>query len=230
MKPKDRVDPKTGTTHAPGKYYRPLERFLPQLSDASIHAVCQEQISGLRKKTKGKRKRKGKKKHESSITGTTAPLLTAVVAAAAEVATASDMAESEETEKTVESIISDKSKAKGNAKANKPNSDSLKVDAALEELAEGRTNTCAKTQAPSMATLASSKKHKRNNKKKRNAQKHACQVLQNLLDTYITIHAPNGCIIEDKHGVPLIVLVRYIFAGNVGEDINVSCQANVVYK
>ena len=70
------------------------------------------------------------------------------------------------------------------------------------------------------ATSASYKKQKSNNKK-RNAQKHMHQVLQNLLDTYIAIHVPNGCVIEDLYGMPLIVLVWYIFYGEVGKNINI---------
>ena len=44
-----------------------------------------------------------------------------------------------------------------------------------------------------------------------------CQVLQNLSDTYIAIHVPNGYVIEDLYGMLLIVLVWYIFYGEVGK-------------
>ena len=51
----------------------------------------------------------------------------------------------------------------------------------------------------------------------------------NLLDTDIAIHAPNGCVIEDDYGVPLIALVHHIF-GDLEKNINVSCWTEVVYE
>jgi hypothetical protein len=48
MTPKDRISPKAGRTHAPGKSYAPFERFLPKLSPRPKQAL-DKQIQGLRK-------------------------------------------------------------------------------------------------------------------------------------------------------------------------------------
>ena len=77
--------------------------------------------------------------------------------------------------------------------------------------------TTATTMHMGLQAMSASSKKRKSNNKKRNAQKHMRQVLQNLLDTYIAIHAPNGCVIEDLYGMLLIVLVWYIFYGEVGK-------------
>jgi len=48
MTPKDRISPKAGRTHAPGKSYRPLERFLPPLRPRPKQAL-DKQMQDLRK-------------------------------------------------------------------------------------------------------------------------------------------------------------------------------------
>jgi len=46
--PKDSISPKAGRTHAPGKWYAPLERFLPPLRTRPKQAL-DKQMQGLRK-------------------------------------------------------------------------------------------------------------------------------------------------------------------------------------
>ena len=48
IKKKDSVNPSTGRAHAPGRTYRPLERFLPKLQ-STLQAVCNAAIGMLRK-------------------------------------------------------------------------------------------------------------------------------------------------------------------------------------
>jgi hypothetical protein len=100
--------------------------------------------------------------------------------------------------------------------------ETTEVDAEADISPETITNAPAQLPATSTKVSASSKKRKSKNKKKRNAKKHARKLLQNLLNTYIALHAPNGCVIEDQFGVPLIILVRYIFGGEFGKKLNVS--------
>src|ERR1700733_6658219 len=86
-----------------------------------------------------------------------------------------------------------------------------------------KTITNAPAQLPATLTTASASSKKRKSKnKKRNAKKHTCKLLQNLLNTYIALHTPNGCVIEDQFGVPLVILMRYIFGGEFGKNLNVS--------
>ena len=68
----------------------------------------------------------------------------------------------------------------------------------------------------------SSKKRMNNSKIKGNARRSTRKALQNLLDGYKTIDAPNGCIIEDRLGIHLIVLVWMVFPSGIGKEINVS--------
>lgn len=121
--------------------------------------------------------------------------------------------------------------AKGGAKigvGEKASPDLFNVNPVSDRFMEVRINPGAPE--TSNTTRTSSKKRKRNNKKKRNAQKQARRYLETLLDTYTVINAPNGCVILDQFGIPLIVLVRDIFPGDLGVEINMSCPSDVVYE
>lgn len=124
MTPKDRISPKAGRTHAPGKSYRPLERFLPPLRPRPKQAL-DKQMRDLRKsKDAGK-----------NTTGPSAPA----------------------------------------------------------------PSTSTSQPAPSRSRSA----------------------LEVELDKYVAIEVENGVIIEDQHGVPLIVLVRHTIPQDKQKEMNV---------
>jgi len=125
------ISPKAGRTHAPGKSYRPLERFLPPLRARPKQAL-DKQMRDLRKSRDA-----GK-----TTPGTSAPV----------------------------------------------------------EAAPAPTPSTSTSQpAPSRSRSA----------------------LEVELDKYVAIEVENGVIIEDKHGVPLIVLVRHTIPQDKQKEMNV---------
>jgi hypothetical protein len=141
MEAKDHISPASGLTHAPGKKLSPLEHSLPRLRPP-YHAVCEEQMAGLRKKN----------------TAAAAPL-------------------------------------------NPPPT-------------SGRT---------SLSPMSASKKAlKARKKKKKNQKVGVRKELEGKLDLYHVIEAPNGVIVEDEFGIPLIIIVRNVFPQTNMESMNVS--------
>jgi len=151
IRKKDKVDPSTGRSHAPGKTYRPLERFIPKLQSA-LQAVCDAAIGRLRKPADDK--------------------------------------------------------APGPSSAPPPSSS-----------APSTSKPAAK---PSTSGTSSKKTPKatRQKKAKKAKQKKADR---KILEKFVSIRAPNGTFIEDKHGPPLIVLIQDPFGqGEEADQVNVS--------
>lgn len=164
MEPKDRNDPKTGRTHAPGRKIPPLEKYLPDLLP-KLKEICDKQIARLRRKR--------------SPTAATAkgPTTTATPAATTTATTS--------------------------------------TAAATPAAATPATASKAPQQDPANT------KGKKKKKKKKSAKAQQRDDIEKELDQYIIIESEAGIIIEDKYGVPLIILVRQAIPPELAEQLNV---------
>lgn len=81
-------------------------------------------------------------------------------------------------------------------------------------------STTPSTDTP-WASSSSKKARKARKKKKQNEKAKKRRELQEMLHQYLPIEAPNGLVIEDEYGIPLIVLIRLIFPAPFFQSMNV---------
>jgi hypothetical protein len=74
----------------------------------------------------------------------------------------------------------------------------------------------------SSGVSASKKARKAKKKKKKSEKARARKALEAKLDGYFVIEAPNGIIIEDAYGIPLIIIIRNVFPEGNFKSMNVS--------
>jgi hypothetical protein len=99
-----------------------------------------------------------------------------------------------------------------------------------EQMAGMRKKSSVASQNPpptiagsSLSPMSASKKAgKARKKKKRNEKARVRKDLEGKLDLYHIIEAPNGVMIEDEYGIPLIIIVRNVFPQTNMQAMNVS--------
>lgn len=168
--PKDRNDPKTGRTHAPGQKIAPLEKYLPKLLPRLLE-ICNKQITRLRKK-----------RSRPAAPTTTTPTATA----------------SSSTPST-EPVMA--------------------ANATSTTTASAPTAAATVSNAPVLEPAG--KKGKNKKKKKKSAKAQGRDNLEKELDGYRIIESESGIIIEDKYGVPIIILVRQAIPPMHADQMNV---------
>ena len=219
---KDKISPKSGPTHAPGRTYRPFERFLPKLK-GKIQEVCDMLIGRLRKPKPAAREsdvtgqpampihpipsKKSTASTETHVASSCPSKLTPSTPAVAETAHAATTPALDETSTGTPSSPKKKKKKNNN---NKGKSGSSTPAETAHTPALGETSTGA----------PSTKKKKKKGKKKTKAKSEKGQERKELVDALkrlVEILARNGCMIEDENGVPVIVFIRNPFGDESGE-------------